>query len=81
MSVVLHDFVGLLRASPAVNVLQGWSFIACEKLFCLDHLLYSFTVQGGAFRTPHSDAAATDTLHAACVDGAEDLWSLAGFLC
>ena len=81
MSVVLQDFVGLLRASPVVNVLEGWSFIACEKLCCLHHLLYSFIVQGCAAWTPHSDAAATDTLDATHVEGAEDPWSHSGFLC
>lgn len=72
MSVVLQDFVGLLRASLVVNVPEGWSFIACEKLCCLHHLLYRFTVQGGAARAPHGDAAAADTLDAAHVEGAED---------
>lgn len=30
--MVLDDSVGLLQMPPMVNVLEGWAFIACEKL-------------------------------------------------
>lgn len=62
MFLVLPDFIALLHAPPVVNVLEGWPFIAAEKQCCLHHLLYSFTVQHGAARTPCSDAAAAVTL-------------------
>lgn len=77
--MVLDDSVGLLQVSPVVNVPEGWSFIACEKLCCLHHLLYSFTVRGGAAWTPHRHAAASDTLDVARVKGCGDLQSRAEF--
>ena len=67
------DSAGLPQVSPVVNVSEGWSFIACEKLCYLHHLLHSFTVQGRAAWTPHSDAAAIDTLSVTQVEGSEDL--------
>ena len=71
----MHDFMGVLLASRLVTVLVGWLFIACEKLCCLHRLLYSFTKQGSAVWTPHSDAAAAVALSPAHEKHSENIQS------
>lgn len=73
-------FTGLPQGSPVLNVLECWSFIACEKLCCLHHLLYSFTLKGSRPWTPHGDAAAVVTL-CTYVTCSEDVGSRVDFPC